>query len=337
MSRSELTIDLGALRRNVVTLQRTLDGAELWAVVKADAYGHGALDVSRAALEAGARALCVVTAAEALELRGAFPDARILCMGPLETSELAAVRNANVEVAVAGGEIPEGMRVHLKLDTGMGRFGLGELVSPTREVVGLMSHLATADEFAHRQLERFAELTAPYRDRLVCHIASSAAALRIPEARYDAARCGIALYGLSPFARDPAADGLEPVLHWTSRLAQVKLLQVGESTGYGRRFVAQRPTWIGLVPVGYADGFRRDLTGTEVRVDGEPRKVLGTISMDSFAVELDRELPVGAPVTLLGEGVRAEAHAQVAGTINYEIVAGINSDPRRAVRSVVEA
>ena len=127
------------------------------------------------------------------------------------------------------------------------------------------------------------------------------------------------------------------MLHWTSRLAQVKLLQVGESTGYGRRFVAQRPTWIGLVPVGYADGFRRDLTGTEVRVDGEPRKVLGTISMDSFAVELDRELPVGAPVTLLGEGVRAEAHARVAGTINYEIVAGINSDPRRAARNVVEA
>ena len=145
MSRSELTIDLGALRRNVVTLQRTLDGAELWAVVKADAYGHGAVDVSRAALEAGARALCVVTAAEALELRGAFPDARILCMGPLEPSELAAVRDANVEVAVAGGEIPEGVRVHLKLDTGMGRFGLGELVSPTRDVVGLMSHLATAE------------------------------------------------------------------------------------------------------------------------------------------------------------------------------------------------
>ena len=325
MSRSELTIDLGALRRNVATLRRALDGAELWAVVKADGYGHGAVDVSRAALEAGASALCVVTAAEALELRGALPDARILCMGPLEPHEVAVARDASVEVAVAGGRIPEGVRVHLKLDTGMGRFGMSEVVSPTRDVVGLMSHLATADAFAQRQLERFEELVAPYRDRLVCHIASSAAALRIPEARYDAARCGIALYGLSPFGEDPAADGLEPVLHWTSRLAQVKLLQVGESTGYGRRFVAKRPTWIGLVPVGYADGFRRDLTGTEVRVDGEPREVVGTISMDSFAVELDRELPVDTPVTLLGDGVRAETHAQAAGTINYEIVAGINS------------
>ena len=337
MSRSELTIDLGALRRNVIALRRALDGAELWAVVKADGYGHGAVDVSRAALEAGASALCVVTANEALELRGAFPDTRILCMGPLEAGEVAASRDANVEIAVVGREIPEGVRAHLKVDTGMGRFGMGEVVSPTRDVVGLMSHLATADAFAQRQLERFAELTAPYRGRLVCHIASSAAALRIPEARYDAARCGIALYGLSPSAEDPAADGLEPVLRWTSRLAQVKLLRVGESTGYGRRFVAQQPTWIGLVPVGYADGFRRDLTGTEVLVDGERRKVVGTISMDSFAVELERELPVGTPVTLLGDGVRAEAHAEVAGTINYEIVAGLTSDPRRAVRKVVEA
>jgi alanine racemase len=135
---------------------------------------------------------------------------------------------------------------------------------------------------------------------------------------------------------DPGADGLEPVLHWRSHLAQVKLLQPGESTGYGRRFVADRPTWIGLVPVGYADGFRRDLTGTDVRVDGDPCQVIGTISMDSFAVELGREFPVGTPVTLLGDGVLAEAHAQVAGTINYELVTGISSDPRRATRTVID-
>ena len=128
-----------------------------------------------------------------------------------------------------------------------------------------MSHLATADTdpaFAREQIARFAELVAPYRGTLECHIANSAAALRLPEARFDAARCGVAIYGLSPFGDDPAADGLEPVLRWQSHLAQVKLLQPGESTGYGRRFVAERPTWIGLVPVGYADGFRRDLTGT---------------------------------------------------------------------------
>ena len=340
MHRSELTIDLGALRRNVRTLLRALGGAQLWAVVKADAYGHGAVDVAGAALGTGAQALCVATIAEALELRFEFPTARVVCLGPPGSSrDIAEARDANVELAVSDTELPEGVRVHLKLDTGMGRYGLTEIVQPTRSVVGLMSHLATADTnaaFAHEQIAHFADLVRPYRAELTCHIANSAAALRIPEAHFDAARCGIALYGLSPFMDDPAVDGLEPVLQWHSQLAQVKQLQAGESTGYGRRFVADRPTWIGLVPVGYADGFRRDLTGTEVRVAGEPRIVVGTVSMDSFAVELDRELPVGTPVVLLGDGVLVEDHARVAGTINYEIVCGVSSDPTRARRTVVE-
>src|SRR5206468_1979966 len=200
---------------------------------------------------------------------------------------------------------------HLKLDTGMGRFGLAELPLPPVEVVGVMSHLATADsdvDFVQQQLGRFLEATKLY-PQLPRHIANSAAALRIPETHLDAVRCGIALYGLSPFGQDPALDGLEPALRWESRLAQVKLLQPGESTGYGRRFIAEEPTWIGLVPVGYADGFRRDLTGTEVRVAGEPRRVIGTVSMDSFAVQLERELPVGVRVVPLGHGVLAEADA----------------------------
>jgi alanine racemase len=340
MHRSELTIDLGALRRNVRGLLRVLDGTALWAVVKADGYGHGAVDVSKAALDAGATALCVATVAEALELRREFSASRILCMGPLAPAEVASAREANIEVALAGGTLPEDLRIHLKLDTGMGRFGLTELVQPKRDVVALMSHLATADTdaaFAREQVARFAELVRPYRGELDCHIANSAAALRLPEARFDAARCGIAIYGLSPFMEDPAVDELEPVLQWRSHLAQVKLLEPGDSTGYGRSFTAARPTWIGLVPVGYADGFRRDLTGTEVRVDGEPRSVVGTISMDSLAVELGRELPVGTPVTLVGDGLLAEAHAQVAGTINYELVTGISSDPRRVRRQVVGA
>src|ERR671935_111981 len=179
MHRSEITVDLGALRRNIRTLLRALDGSELWAVVKADAYGHGAVDVAGAALGAGATALCVAT-------------------------------------------VPEG--------------------------------LALRDEYGH----------------LTRHAANSAAVLRLPESHFDAARCGIAIYGLSPFNTDPTEDVLEPVLSWQSTLARVKQLQPGESTGYGRRFVAEEPTWIGIVPVGYADGFRRDLTGTEVRVGGEP-------------------------------------------------------------------
>lgn len=340
MHRSELTVDLGAVRRNARGLLRALEGAQLWAVVKANAYGHGAVDVAGAVIDEGAGALCVATVPEALELRAEFPLARILVMGPASSSrEVAEAREAKLELAVWEDEIPEGIRVHLKLDTGMGRWGLSELPKPGAEVVGLMSHLATADSdptFADRQIELFRRATEPYSG-LMRHLANSAAALRLPASRFDAARCGVALYGLSPFGEDPAADGLEPALSWRSYLAQVKRLEAGESTGYGRRFTAEAPTWIGIVPVGYADGFPRDLTGTEVRVSGEPRRVVGTVSMDAFTVELDGEEPVGAPVTILGQGVLAEAHARIAGTINYELVCGINADPRRARRVVVDA
>jgi alanine racemase len=340
VARSEITIDLGALRRNARVLLDALAGAELWAVIKADGYGHGAVDVAGAALRGGATALCVATVAEALALRQALPDARLIVLGPTPEAEIASARDARLELVVADkGPLPAGVPLHLKLDTGMGRWGLSELPEPPAEVVGLMSHLATADSdpaFAERQVERFLEATAPYPGYLR-HLANSAAALRLPSASLDAARCGIALYGLSPFGGDPADDGLEPVLSWRSELAQVKRLELGEGTGYGRRFVAHRPTWIGIVPVGYADGFRRDLTGTVVSVADDRRPVLGTISMDSFAVELPGELPVGTPVTLIGDGVLADDHARVAETISYELVCGINTSPQRARRSVVDA
>jgi alanine racemase len=337
--RSEVHIDLGAVRHNVRRLLRVLEGSELWAVVKADAYGHGAEDVSRVAIEEGARALCVATSGEGLALRRAFPEARILVMGPTRGEEVAAAREARLELVVSAGRLPEGLPLHVKVDTGMGRYGTAELPRLTNDVVGVMSHLATADtdlDFAELQVERFRQIASTHPG-LEAHVANSAAALRLPSSRLSAARCGVALYGLSPFGLDPADDGLEPVLRWESELAQVKLLPPGESTGYGRRFVAERPTWIGLVPVGYADGFRRGLTGTEVLVGGERRRVVGTISMDSFAVELDRELPVGMSVTLIGDGLLAEEHARALGTINYEIVCGIDSRRDRARRVVIDA
>jgi alanine racemase len=339
MHRSEITIDLGALRRNVRRLREVLGESELWAVVKADGYGHGAVDVARAVLGQGAAALCVATVAEALELRAALPEARILVMGPTSGHEVSTARDARLELAVVDGEIPEGVPVHLKLDTGMGRWGLGELPEPSSGVTGLMTHLATADSdvaFAREQVARFEEATKRY-SHLTRHVANSAAALRLPEARFDAARCGIALYGLSPFGVDPAEDGLEPVLRWESRLAQVKRLAAGESTGYGRRFIAGEDTWIGIVPVGYADGFRRDMTGTDVIVEGERRPVVGTVSMDALSVELPEEMPVGTRVSLIGDGLLAEDHASVADTINYEIVSGIDSRPIRARRTVIDA
>jgi alanine racemase len=339
MQRSEITIDLGAVRRNVRRLREALGRSELWAVVKANGYGHGAVDVGGAALGEGALALCVATVGEALPLRREFPGARILVMGPTSGREIAQARDADLDLTVMDEAIPEGVRVHLKLDTGMGRWGLSELPAPPVEVVGLMSHLATADsdpEFARAQIARFEEATAEY-PQLIRHIANSAAALRIPESHFDVARCGVALYGLSPFGEAPAVDGLEPALRWDSHLAQVLQLAAGQSTGYRRAYVAEEPRWIGIVPVGYGDGFRRDMTGTEVRVGGEPRRVVGVVSMDALAVELDRELPVGTPVTLVGHGVLLEDHARVADTINYEIVCGIDSSPARARRVVLDA
>jgi alanine racemase len=340
MHRSEITIDLAAARSNVRRLLGVLGGAQVWAVVKANAYGHGASDIAGAALGAGASALCVATVSEALALRRAFPAARIIAMGPALDREVGQARDARIELVVSSHEVPPGVRVHLKLDTGMGRWGVSELTSaPALEVVGLMSHLATADTdsaYAEWQIDRFRAATAPYT-HLERHIANSAAALRYPSAAFDAARCGIAVLGLSPFGTHPSEDGLQPVLDWTSHVAESKLLRRGESTGYGRRFVAERDTWIGIVPVGYADGFRRELTGTSVRVGGELRRVIGTVSMDAFAVELDTEAPIGTPVVLIGRGVLVEEHARIANTIPHDLVCRINSDPSRARRIVLDS
>jgi alanine racemase len=339
MARSRITIDLGAVRRNAERLRAVLEGAELWAVVKADGYGHGAADVSTAALAGGATALCVATVGEALAVRPHAPGVRLVVIGPWGDDEVAAARDAGLELVVAAPRpLPDGVALHLKLDTGMGRWGLGELPEAGTGVVGLMSHFASADcdpAFTREQTRRFLEAAAPHRDGRVLHLANSAGALRFPEARLDAARCGIALYGISPFGDDARRDGLEPVLRWESELAQVKLLPPGAGTGYGRRFVAPAPTWIGIVPVGYADGFRRDLTGTEVLVAGRRRRVVGTVSMDAVAVRLDGEEPVGSHVTLVGDGVLVEEHARVAETIGYELVCGLNAAPERAERVVV--
>jgi alanine racemase len=340
MRRSEVTVDLRALARNVARVRDVVAPAELWAVVKADAYGHGAADVAPAARGAGAAGICVTTAGEGAALRTLLPrGTRILVLGPLAAGDAELARGAALEVAVHEPAAAPGLPVHLKVETGMGRFGMpaeDALAARRDGVVGLMSHLATADEpdesFAREQLARFAALVERFGDGVVRHVANSAAALRFLEARWDATRCGIALYGLSPYGDDPRKHGLEPVLSWRSYVAHTKTLAPGESTGYGRLFVAERETRIGLVPVGYADGFRRGLTGTEVLVDGTRRRVVGAVSMDSFAVELGDE-PAGAPVTLIGDGILAEEHARVLGTINYEITTGIRATAERAVRN----
>ena len=319
------------------TLLRVLEGAELWAVVKATA-GYGAADCGAAALDAGATALCVASVGEALQLRGRLPLARLIVLGPCSPEERAGARGGprtrrrRRRDPERRARAPEARHRH-------GPLGDVELLAPTRDVVGVMTHLATADsdvEFARVQLDRFREATASLAG-VTRHVANSAAALRLPEARLDAARCGIALYGLSPFGADPADDGLEPVLSWRSEITLAKLLQAGESTGYGRRFVAAHDTWIGVVPVGYADGLRRDLSGTELLVDGERRRIVGTVSMDAVTIELDHEVPAGTPVTIVGDGLLLEEHARLAGTITYELACGIDPAPERTRREVVDS
>ena len=324
-------------------------------VVKADGYGHGAVEAARAARAGGAPWLAVATADEAVALRAAGIDGPLLIMGALSADELTAALRARADVVVWREELvaalaahpdADGAGVHVKLDSGMGRLGTRDPAEATRaaaavaaaprlRLAGLMTHFATADDdpaFAREQLARFLAWAEPLRARhgeLLLHAANSAATLGIPEARLGMVRCGIAVYGMDPFGADPAAHGLTPALELRSYLAEVKPIAPGESAGYGRRFIARAPTWIGTVPVGYADGVRRALTNDcDVLIDGRRVPLAGTISMDNLTVDLGPEPPArGAEVVLIGgqggERVLAEEWARRLGTINYEITCGI--------------
>jgi alanine racemase len=370
ISRATAGIDLGAVERNCARLRDRLeDGAELCAVVKADGYGHGAAACARAAQAGGAGRLAVASAAEVAELRGQLADARLLVLGAMTEAELDLALEADAEVTVwrAGfldlvearaAALGVTARVHVKYDTGMGRLGerdpaaviaLVERAAAGRaEAAGLWTHFATADEpgsaFFDHQLARFRELALPLRERfpgLILHAANSAATLREPAAHLDMVRCGIAIYGLDPFGEDPAARGLEPALELRSYVADVKPFEPGASAGYGRRWRATEATWVGVLPIGYGDGFRRALSNNaEVLVRGRRRPVVGTISMDNITIDLGPEPDVvpGDPAVLIGpqggDRVLAEEIASRLATINYEVTTAIAPRvPREYVRS----
>jgi len=353
-ARATVSVDLAAVAANVARLVDAAAPAEVWAVVKADGYGHGAAAVGRTALASGAQRLCVATWDEARDVRDQLGDVPVLVMGPLVPGQESEVEGVDVTVTSVEGftrlraAARSPLGVHVKADTGMGRWGMaaddalrvGEQLAEgdVLALAGLMSHLAVADAddaFTREQVERFAALAGRFP---ACprHIANSAAVLRHPEAGFDAVRCGIAVYGLSPFAGDPAADGLQPALRLESFVADVKLLAAGESAGYGRRFVAPEPTWIGLVPAGYADGVPRVLSGrADVLVRGRRRRIAATVSMDqlTFVIGPDCDVEPGDVVTLIGEDsgerILVEEWAGIAGTINYEIVTSLAPRPRR--------
>src|SRR3954466_12924780 len=342
MKRAEARIDLGAIRDNCARLARELRGdAVLCAVVKADGYGHGAVEAAGAALRGGARWLAVATADEAAQLRAAGIDARLLVMGALSSDELDTALQADADIVVwREGWLRDVLgdreaRVHVKLDTGMGRLGTrdpAEADAAARvagdRLAGLMTHFATADErsdsFFGEQLERFRAWALPHkreRPELVLHIANSAATLREADAHFDMVRCGIAVYGMDPFHEDPAARELVPALELRTYVADVKPIAPGESAGYGRRFIAQEPTRIATLPIGYGDGVRRALTNNaEVVIGGARYPLVGTVSMDNVTVDVgDAAVEPGDPAVLIGEGISAEEVARRLGTINYEV------------------
>jgi alanine racemase len=360
--RAVARVNLAAIARNVERLRaRTGPGVALCAVVKADAYGHGAVPVARAALAGGAAWLAVATAREAAELRAAgIDDVPLLVMGALTAHELAMALDARADVVgwredfVAAIDRPA--RVHVKLDTGMGRLGTRDADEATRvadavaaaphlELVAAMTHFATADEpgddFMPAQLARFVAWAEPLRERhpgILLHAANSAATLRDAATQFDLVRTGIAIYGLDPFQRDPADHGLEPALELCSYVAEVKPVAPGESAGYGRRFVAEEETTLATIPVGYGDGVRRALTNdADVLIGGRRRPLRGTVSMDNVTVDVGRDgggAQRGDEAVLIGargdERILAEEWAARLQTINYEVTCGISARVPRA-------
>ena len=366
-ARAEIVVDLDAIEHNARVLSALVAPAALMAVVKADAYGHGMLEVAEAARRAGAAWLGVATGEEALALRAAGDTGRILCwvFAPGDSySELVA---ADVDVAVytpeqvaqvAAEARALGMvaRVHLKIDTGLSRGGATPRDWPvlcaaaraaeqdgSLRAVGVWSHLVASDEPDHPANDAQAEvfgwaLEEAGRAGLQLearHIANSAAAALRPDLRYDLVRCGLALYGLDPAPGVMPDLGLRPAMTVRGRLALVKQVLAGQGVSYGHTWAADRDTTLGLVPVGYADGIPRAASpGAEIWVAGRRRPVRGRVCMDQMVVDLDGDLPpAGAEFVLLGPGDRGEPTAddwaQAIGTINYEVVSRLGGRLRR--------
>ncbi|HET9197999.1 MAG TPA: alanine racemase [Solirubrobacterales bacterium] len=366
MERATARIDFGAVRANCERLKAELGRAELCAVVKADGYGHGALGGAEAALAGGATRLAVATAVEAEQIGRRLQHVPLLTMGALTVEEVDVAVSAGSELSVWREDFRRLVadrarahghpaRLHVKLDSGMGRLGNRDAAEtielartcaadPDLELAGIWTHFATADEldsaYFDEQLERFDEVARAVKAEhpaVVVHAANSAAVLRDRRSHYEMARCGVAVYGLDPFQRDPAEQGLRPALSLRSHVADVKRFPAGASAGYGRRWKAPVDTWVGVVPLGYGDGVRRALTNNaDVLVRGRRYPLVGTVSMDNLTIDLGPETEVepGDEAVLIGrqgeEQILAEEVAQRLETINYEVTCAISPRvPRR--------
>lgn len=358
-------VDLDCISENVASVKKLLPPeVAIIAVVKANAYGHGDVQVAEAALDAGAVYLAVAFMDEAIALRNKGVKAPILVLGATRPEDVQVAINHDITITVfqeewlqaAQGHLiaDRELSIHIKLDTGMGRIGIRskeelaaieKMISEDPRLVleGVFTHFATADEldqsYFQKQLVFFEEMLAVLKERpRYIHSSNSAAALRFPKAYFNGVRLGIAMYGLTPSLEmeQEIPFPLKEAFSLHSRLVHVKKLNKGEKVSYGATYEVEKEQWIGTIPIGYADGWIRRLQGQEVLVEGERVPIVGRICMDQCMVRLPHHVPVGTTVTLIGsqlEGaILVNEIAKSLDTINYEVPCMISSRVPRLYR-----
>jgi len=355
-------VDLDAIAHNVRRLKGLIgERVELMAVVKANAYGHGAVPVARVALESGASRLAVNRAVEGIELRRAGIAAPILILGYSPPWEAEAIVHYDLTPTVTEREVASALSeaaasqgktipIHVKVDTGMGRFGLlpDEVVGfvkglaefPNLRLEGFWTHFSSADEadksYTHLQFKLYQEVLGELEEAgieiPIRHVANSAATLDLPQTHLDMVRCGITIYGLYPSPEVNHSIPLRPAMTLKSRVARVRTLPAGSSISYGRTYTTTRPTPVALVPVGYGDGYHRLISNRgEVLIHGRRAPIVGRVCMDQLMVDISGipNVKLNDEVVLFGrqgdEEISVEEVAAWAETINYEVVTAIMS------------
>jgi alanine racemase len=348
-------VDLGAIRANAARILEHLPGGtRLFAVVKAGGYGHGAVRAARAALDGGATHLAVATLPEARELEGLVTAERILVMGGLTTAQAGAAAASGCALAVSSLELAQELArservvpVHLKVDTGMGRFGASPEEAPPiarfieqsdgLQMAGVWSHFASADsdvQMTRRQFETFGQVLGAIGPQPgLRHIANSAAARHFPEYALDAVRCGISLYGCE-------WPGAEPALSLHALVTHVKTVRPGDTVGYGATWRARETTRVATVAIGYADGVHRIRSNRgHVLIRGRRAPLIGTVSMDAVTADVSgiEGAQVGDTATLIGrdgeDKITAEEVGRWSGTISYEVLTSLGPRVERVYRN----
>lgn len=350
---TKAVIDLQAIKHNLISLRQFLaPSTQIIAVVKANAYGHGDIEVAKTAISAGATILAVATPDEAVHIRTHIKDIDILVLGATPPNFVPYAASENITLTVFSSQwireaqqylpLAKQVKLHIKVDSGMGRIGVStkaelielydSILSSTDFIVdGIFTHFATADEedslYFDKQVTQFQDFLSalPKRPRLV-HVANTATILvKDSSLQFDAVRFGISMYGLNPssYVGSQLPFPIKPAFSLCTELIHVKKLQAGQSVGYGGTFTAEEDCYIGTIPIGYADGMIRKLTGQDVLVDGERTKIVGRICMDQSMILLPKAYNIGEPVVLIGhqqqEQITIDEWAEKLQTINYEV------------------